>query len=295
MHFLSVLLGILAYTTGYPITYEDVRGTPYKVAYDHRAITINDVRTMLISGAIHYMWPYIMKIAKNQGLNNIQTYVFWNLHQPKPGVFDFTGRANLNRFLEEAVNAGLFVNLRIGPYVCAEWDHGGLPVCLYQIPNISFRSSNEAWERLMKQFLLNITDYVTPFLAKNGGSIILAQIENEYNGGDQAYVNWCRSLVSNELASTEIPWIMCGVLAANSTIETCNSCNCFASGWMDNHRKNYPDKPMIYTENEEWFQQWGHAHAIRETSDLVYSVATWFAAGDAIMMEIIMHELLLQQ
>jgi hypothetical protein len=285
MYFLLVFFGILIYTTASPITYEDVRGTPYKVGYDHRAITINGVRTMLISGAIHYprstpgMWPYIMKMAKNQGLNTVQTYVFWNFHEQRQGVLDFSGRANLSQFLQEAANAGLFVNLRIGPYVCAEWNYGGLPVWLNQIPNISVRSSNEAWERLMRKFILDIIDYVTPYLAKNGGPIIMAQIENELRGNDKAYVDWCGSLVSNELASTEIPWTMCSGLAANSTIETCNSCNCFSAGWMDQHRKLYPDKPMIFTENEGWFQTWEEALAIRETSDLAYSVATWFAAG----------------
>jgi hypothetical protein len=85
LHFLSVIyicVGISNYVATSPITYEHVRGTPYKVSYDHRAITINNVRIMLISGAIHYpsstpgMWPYIMKMAKNQSLNTIQTYVF---------------------------------------------------------------------------------------------------------------------------------------------------------------------------------------------------------------------------
>jgi hypothetical protein len=286
MYFLLVLLSSLIYAIASPITYADVRGTPYKVAYDHRAITINGVRTMLISGAIHYprstpgMWPYIMKMAKNQGLNTIQTYVFWNLHEQKQGVLDFSGRANLSRFLQEAANAGLFVNLRIGPYVCAEWDYGGLPVWLNQVQNISFRSSNPAWEAAMKKFILEIIDYVTPYLAKNGGPIILAQIENELFGKDTAYVNWCGDLVSNELASTEIPWIMCNGLAANSTIETCNHCNCFPN-WMDTHQKTYPDKPMLFTENEGWFDQWGQALGIRTTSNLAYSVAVWFAAGGA--------------
>ncbi len=79
MYVLLVLFGIFTYTTASPITYDDVRGTPYKVGYDHRAITINGVRTMLISGAIHYprstpvMWPYIMKMAKTHGLNTLQT------------------------------------------------------------------------------------------------------------------------------------------------------------------------------------------------------------------------------
>jgi hypothetical protein len=282
---LYVSFGLFTYITASPITYEDVRGTPYKVGYDHRAITINGVRTMLISGAIHYprstpaMWPYIMKMAKNQGLNTVQTYVFWNLHEQRQSVLDFSGRANLSGFLQEAANAGLFVNLRIGPYISGEWTYGGLPVWLNQIPNISFRSNNDAWKTLMRKFILNIIDYVTPYLAKNGGPIVLAQIENEYAGGDQAYVDWCGSLVTNELASTEIPWIMCNGASANSTIETCNSCNCLDDGWIDNHLKNDPDKPMIFTENEGWFQVWGLPTSIRKTSDVAYSVAEWFAGG----------------
>lgn len=274
-------------TNGTPITYDHVRGTPYQVSYDHRAITINGTRTMLISGCIHYprstpgMWPYLMNMAKQNGLNTIQTYVFWNIHEQRPGVLDFSGRANLSRFLEEAAKAGLFVNLRIGPYVCAEWNYGGLPAWLNQVPNISFRSHNAAWENAMLKFIQTILDYVEPYLAKNGGPIILAQIENEYNGNDQQYVQWCGDLVTNEFSNTQIPWIMCNGKAANSTIETCNSCNCLDDGWIDNHRRMYPDKPMMFTENEGWFQPWGQAVAIRSTEDLAYSVGEWFAGGGA--------------
>jgi beta-galactosidase len=290
MYLLSLLfvsLGILPFVSANPITYDLVRGVPYNVSYDHRAITINGTRTMLISGAIHYprstpaMWPYIMKMAKQQGLNTIQTYVFWNIHEPSPGELYFGGRANLSRFLQEAANAGLFVNLRIGPYVCAEWNYGGLPVWLNQVANISFRSHNEAWERLMKQFILTIIDYVTPYLAKNGGPIILAQIENEFNRNDQVYIDWCGSLITNELSSTQIPWIMCNGHSANSSIESCNSCNCVDDGWVDNHLKYHSDQPMIFTENEGLFHIWGAAVVIRPTTDLAYSVAEWFAAGGA--------------
>ena len=288
MQFLSLIclyFAVLACVVTSPVTYEHVRGTPYNVSYDHRAITVNGVRTMLISGAIHYprstpgMWPYILKMAKNQGLNTVQTYVFWNIHEQRPDVFDFTDRANLSQFLQDAANAGLFVNLRIGPYVCAEWNYGGLPVWLNKIPNISLRSHNEAWETAMRKFLMKIVEYVSPYLAKNGGPIILAQIENEYNGNDQAYVDWCGSLVINEFSSTQIPWIMCNGHAANSTLETCNSCNCLDDGWIDRHRHDYPDKPMLFTENEGWFQPWGDAVAIRTTADVAYSVAEWFAGG----------------
>jgi beta-galactosidase GanA len=197
-----------------------------------------------------------MKMAKNQGLNTIQTYVFWNIHEQKQGVLDFRGRTNLSRFLEEAANAGLFVNLRMGPYVCDEWNYGGLPVWINQIHNISIRSSNDAWKTLMRGFILNKIDHVTPYLAKNGGSIILAQIENEYHTNDQAYVEWCSDLVSNELSSTAIPWLMSNGYAVNSTIETCDSCNCFDDGWIDHHhRQNDPNKPMLFTENEGWYHQ----------------------------------------
>jgi hypothetical protein len=73
---------------------------------------------------------------------------------------------------------------------------------------------------------------------------------------------------------------MCNGLAANSTIETCNHCNCFPN-WMDDHIKTYPDKPMLFTENEGWFQQWGQAVGLRTPSDLAYAVSVWFAAGGA--------------
>jgi hypothetical protein len=279
LYLFYVCFGVLTYVATNPITYDDVQGTPYQVEYDHRAITINNVRTMLISGAIHYprstpgMWPYIMKMAKNQGLNTIQTYVFWNMHEQKEGVLDFSGRANLSRYLQDAADTGLFVYLRVGPFVAAEWDQGGIPVWLTHISNISFLSSNDVWKNYIRKYLLTIVDYIKPYLAKNGGPIILAQIENEYHGTDLAYVDWCGSLVSNELSSTEIPWTMCHGLVANSTIETCNSCNCMDDGWMDHHQQVNPDKPMIFTENEGWYQDWGQAFAIRETSYIAYSVA----------------------
>ena len=284
-----VYLGLLTLlkTIAYPITYDQVRGVPYNVSYDHRAITINGNRTLLMAGAIHYprstpaMWPYIMSMAKKNGLNTVQTYVFWNIHEQKRGTYDFSGRANLSGFLQEAANAGLFVNLRIGPYVCAEWDYGGLPIWLNDIPNMAFRSNNDAWKTEMKRFVSDIVKYVDPYLAKNGGPIILAQIENEYSGGDTAYVEWCGSLVSNNVASTQIPWMMCNGAVANSTIEACNGFNCFDNGWMERHRQYHPDQPLLYTENWGWFQAWGEPFGGRSPEDLSYSAAEWFADGGA--------------
>jgi hypothetical protein len=265
-----------------PVTYDQVRGVPYNVSYDHRAITINGNRTLLMAGAIHYprstpgMWPYIMSMAKQNGLNTVQTYVFWNIHEQQRGIYDFSGRANLHQFLQDAANAGLFVNLRLGPYICAEWDYAGLPAWLNNVPNIAFRSNNDAWKSEIKRFVSDIVAYVDPFLAKNGGPIILAQIENEYSGDDMAYVDWCGSLVANDFASTKIPWIMCNGRSANSTIETCNGCNCFDGGWMDRHRHTYPNQPLMLTENWGTFQLWGQVSGVRSSEDLSGTLTMFF-------------------
>jgi hypothetical protein len=80
------------------------------------------------------------------------------------------------------------VNLRIDHYVCAEWDYVGLPVWLNNVSNMAFHSNNDAWKTEMKRFVSDIVKYVDPYLGKNSGRIILAQIENEYGGGDNAYV-----------------------------------------------------------------------------------------------------------
>ncbi len=111
---------------------------------------MNGNRTILISSAIHYprstsdIWPYIMKMTKNHGLNTVQAYVFWNIDEQKQGVLDFSGRANLSQFPQAAADADLFVHLCFSSYLYAEWEHGGFLAWLDHVPNIVFRSHNEA-------------------------------------------------------------------------------------------------------------------------------------------------------
>ena len=116
--------------TGDYIFYDSLKGEPYTVSYDSRSFFINGKRTLLLGGSIHYprlspgQWDDILTKAKNDGLNHAEIYVFWNLHEPSYDfsgnhTYNLNGRANLTGFLEAAQNAGLFINLRIGPYVCA--------------------------------------------------------------------------------------------------------------------------------------------------------------------------------
>ncbi|KAF5190066.1 Beta-galactosidase [Thalictrum thalictroides] len=100
------------------------------VTHDGRAIIIDGKRRVLISGSIHYprstseMWPDLIQKAKDGGLDAIETYVFWNAHEPNPRQYDFSGNLDLVKFIKTVQNAGLYLVLRIGPYVCAEWNYG---------------------------------------------------------------------------------------------------------------------------------------------------------------------------
>ncbi|KAI3798858.1 hypothetical protein L1987_34142 [Smallanthus sonchifolius] len=192
------------------------------VTYDSKAIVVNGRRRILISGSIHYprstpeMWEDIIMKAKEGGLDVIETYVFWNVHEPSPGNYNFEGRYNLVRFLKTVQKAGLYVHLRIGPYVCAEWNFGGFPVWLKYVPGISFRTDNEPFKRAMRGFtekIVNLMKYEKLFESQ-GGPIILSQIENEYGALDKKfgaagynYMTWAAEMAVG--LGTGVPWIMC--------------------------------------------------------------------------------------
>ena len=262
----------------------------YTVTYDERSFFINNKRTIILSGSVHYprstpeMWDHIFKEMVKDGLNAVEIYVFWNIHEFKRGqTYDFTGPANLPLFIEKAAKAGLFVNLRIGPYVCAEWNYGGLPVWLNSIPGMSLRSDSPVWEKEMERFATAITKITEKYLARNGGPIILAQIENEYGWSQYVdYINWCGELIAK--LDLGIPWVMCNGLSANNTINTCNGNDC--QEFAQNHLKRFPGQPLAWMENEGWFQKWSMSQKAwfdsdRTPEDVAYVILAWFARGGA--------------
>ena len=170
----------------------------------------------------------------------------------------------------------------------SEWSFGGLPVWLLHTANISFRDANPQWQDAMSTFITWVASIVEPYLAKNGGPIILAQIENEYEGSAD-YVNWCGNLASS--LNFEIPWIMCNGQSANNTINSCNGNDCYNT-FLASHLKEYPNQPLMWTENEAWFQFWGsngrRVYVANETGqgnrspqDMAYVICKWFAGGGA--------------
>ncbi|KAK9275963.1 hypothetical protein L1049_023238 [Liquidambar formosana] len=159
------------------------------VSHDGRAITINGERKVLLSGSIHYprstaqMWPDLIKKAKEGGLDAVETYVFWNVHEPQRRQYDFSGNLDLIRFLKTIQDEGLYAVLRIGPYVCAEWNYGGFPVWLHNMPGVELRTANDVFMNEMQNFTSLIVDMVKQekLFASQGGPIIIAQI-NTCNG-----------------------------------------------------------------------------------------------------------------
>ncbi|CAK9176801.1 unnamed protein product [Ilex paraguariensis] len=159
------------------------RGLSVTVTYDHRALVIDGKRRVLQSGSIHYprstpeVWPELIRKSKEGGLDVIETYVFWNYHEPVRGQYYFEDRFDLVRFVKTVQEAGLFVHLRIGPYVCAEWNYGGFPMWLHFIPGIQFRTTNDPFKEEMERFLAKIVNLMKEenLFVSQGGPIILAQ------------------------------------------------------------------------------------------------------------------------
>ncbi|KAJ0087018.1 hypothetical protein Patl1_09217 [Pistacia atlantica] len=244
------------------------------VTYDKKAIIINGQRRILISGSIHYprstpeMWEDLIQKAKDGGLDVIDTYVFWNVHEPSPGNYNFEGRNDLVRFIKTIQKAGLYSHLRIGPYVCAEWNFGGFPVWLKYVPGISFRTDNGPFKMAMEGFTQKIVQMMKneKLFASQGGPIILSQIENEYGpeskgAAGHAYINWAAKMAV--ALDTGVPWI--------------NACNGF---YCDSFSPNKPYKPTMWTEAwSGWFTEFGGPVHRRPVKDLAFAVARFIQKG----------------
>ncbi|GKV46801.1 hypothetical protein SLEP1_g53766 [Rubroshorea leprosula] len=228
------------------------------------------------------MWPLLIAKAKQGGLDVIQTYVFWNLHEPQPGQYDFSGRYDLVRFIKEIQAQGLYACLRIGPFIESEWTYGGFPFWLHDVPGIVFRTNNEPFKFYMQNFTTKIVNLMKSegLYASQGGPIILSQIENEYQNIEAAfgeegpvYVRWAAEMAVNLEAG--VPWIMCKQTdAPDPVINTCNGMRCGETFGGP----NTPNKPSIWTENwTSFYQVYGDEPYIRSAEDIAFHVALFIA------------------
>jgi beta-galactosidase len=155
------------------------------INFDGRGFLVNGKRTFIVSGSLHYprvpraLWEDRLLKFKRAGFNTVQTYAFWNFHEPRQGEWDFTGRHDLSAFLKLAKQVGLYATVRVGPYVCAEWDSGGYPVWLRFVPGLRVREDNRQFMAANDQWFDHVFGAVVPNQIDRGGNVIMVQLENE--------------------------------------------------------------------------------------------------------------------
>lgn len=202
-----------------------------EISYDGQSFIVGGRRVWLVSGSIHYarmprqLWRDRIRAAKQAGLNCIDTYVFWNLHEPKPKHFDFEGDLNLRKFIETVGQEGMYCILRPGPYVGSQWDFGGLPAWLHRDNDaLRVRQANSRFLETSSRYLTAVLEQVKDLQVSTGGPILLMGAENRWFCDSptqaQAYLReLCRYLREN---GCTVPVIDCNNLW--STTEGAISC-----------------------------------------------------------------------
>ena len=228
----------------------------------------------VISGEMHYprvpraYWRDRFRMARAMGLNTITTYVFWNLHEPRPGVYDFSGQNDIAEYIREAQQEGLNVILRPGPYVCAEWDLGGYPSWLLKDHSLVLRSQDPKYTAAVQRWFTRLGKEIHPLLLENGGPIIAVQVENEYGsfGDDHAYMEALKKLLRQTGMAAEVLYTADGPeqipkgslpeLPAVINFGTGEAKNSFAT--LDTMRPGGPRMSGEYWAG--WFDHWGEKH-----------------------------------
>ena len=179
---------------------------------------------------IHYpripkeYWEHRIKMCKALGMNTICLYVFWNFHEPEEGRYDFAGQKDIAAFCRLAQENGMYVIVRPGPYVCAEWEMGGLPWWLLKKKDIKLREQDPYYMERVKLFLNEVGKQLADLQISKGGNIIMVQVENEYGafGIDKPYISEIRDMVK-QAGFTGV--ICCGLLISVRVLTSMSSLN----------------------------------------------------------------------
>jgi beta-galactosidase len=240
----------------------------------------------IISGEMHparipvEYWRQRIQMAKAMGCNTIAAYVFWNYHESEPGVFDFqTGNHNIAQFIKIVQEEGLFLILRPGPYVCAEWDFGGLPSYLLSIPDIKVRCMDPRYTEAADRYIKTLALQVKDLQVTKGGPILMVQAENEYGsyGNDRTYMNWVQDVwkkngieVPFYTADGATPFMLEAGSLPDAAIGLDPGAN--AENFAEATKVN-PNVPSFCSElYPGWLTHWGEKWQRPDTTDLLKDV-----------------------
>ncbi|MDH6111228.1 beta-galactosidase [Kitasatospora sp. MAP12-15] len=266
------------------------------LAYDRDGFTLDGRPLRILSGALHYFrvlpeqWDARLALLRAMGLNTVETYVAWNLHEPRPGRYDFSGRLDLVRFIRAAAAQGLQVLVRPGPYICAEWELGGLPAWLLKDPALRLRCAEPGYLAAVDRWFDVLLPLLVPLLAESGGPVLALQVENEYGayGNDAGYLRHLAEglrrrgagclLFTSDGPSTAM--LQSGTIPG--VLPTVNFGDRPEEGFAG-LREHAPDAPLLCMEYwNGWFDAWGEPHHTRDAAGAAEVLDRMLAAGASV-------------
>lgn len=256
---------------------------------------LNGEPFQIISGSFHYFrtvpeyWRDRLEKLKNMGCNTVETYIPWNFHEPEKGKFLWDGMRDICRFMELTQQLGLYLILRPSPYICSEWEFGGLPAWLLKDKNMRLRCSYEPYLKAVREYYEVLIPKLVPYQADRGGNIILVQIENEYGyyGNDTAYLEFLRDTmrklgITVPFVTSDGPWNESGFRAGmvDGALPTAN----FGSEteWQFGVMRRIlgEGRPLMCMEFwNGWFDAWGEEHHTTEPEKVAKELDTLLRLG----------------
>ncbi|MFF4243618.1 beta-galactosidase family protein [Streptomyces sp. NPDC001822] len=235
---------------------------------------LDDVPFRILSGAVHYFrvhpdhWLDRIRKARLMGLNTVETYVPWNLHEPRPGTWNDVGALDLGRFLRTIADEGMHAIVRPGPYICAELTNGGLPSWLFTDRSAGVRRNEPQFMRAIGSYLARVMDIVVPLQIDNGGPVLLVQVENEYGayGDDADYLDALTAMlreagVTVPLTTVDQPQPHMLENGSRPGLHRTASFGSRSPERLRTLRLHQPTGPLMSSEYwDGWFDSWGMYH-----------------------------------
>ena len=271
---------------------DEVNPTQFEVGKN--TFLLNGQPFVVKAAELHYpripkpYWEHRIQMCKALGMNTICLYVFWNAHEPQPGQFDFSGQNDLAAFCRLCQENGMYVILRPGPYVCAEWEMGGLPWWLLKKKDVRLREEDPYFLERVNLFEEAVAGQVAGLTVQNGGPIIMVQVENEYGsyGESKSYVSKVRDIVRRHFGH-EITLFQCD-WSSNFTLNGLDdlvwTMNFGTGANIDQQfarlKQLRPDSPLMCSEFwSGWFDKWGANHETRPAGDMIAGIDEMLSKG----------------
>ena len=263
-------------------------------AIGDKTFLLNGKPFVIKAAEVHYpripqpYWEHRIKMCKALGMNTLCLYVFWNIHEQQEGQFDFTGNNDVAAFCRLAQKNGMYVIVRPGPYVCAEWEMGGLPWWLLKKKDIKLRERDPYFMERVKIFEQEVGKQLAPLTIANGGPIIMIQVENEYGsyGEDKPYVSeirdCLRGIYGNDVALFQCDWS--SNFTKNGLDDLIWTMNFGTGANIDDQFRRLgelrPNSPKMCSEFwSGWFDKWGARHETRPAKDMVAGMDEMLSKG----------------